>query len=57
MKRTIKQNEQEWVYLVQHSETLCYQILDENLRKTRRNPNWISVLLKILKVGKKLYGL
>jgi len=58
MKRACKQqNESEWVYLVLHSETLHFQILDEGQTSRLRHPRWISVLLKVLKVGRKFYGL
>jgi len=57
MKRGCKQNKDEWVFIVLHSETLHFQILDEGLPKALRHPRWIRVLLKVLKVGSKFYGL
>ena len=58
MKRACKQqNESEWVFIVLHSETLHFQILDEKLPQPPRHPRWIRVLLKVVKVGSKFYGL
>jgi hypothetical protein len=57
MKRAHKQqNESEWVFLVRNSEKLHFQIIDEDLPPPL-SPHWIRVLLKILKVGSKFYGL
>jgi hypothetical protein len=57
MKRTCKQNKDEWVFIVLNSDTLHFQILDEGLPPPSRHPRWIRVLLKVLKVGSKFYGL
>ena len=53
MKQT---SESEWVYIVLHSEALHYQILNEDEPRARR-PRWVRVLLKLIKVGSKFYGL
>ena len=54
MKQTWKDSE--WVFIVLHSETLHFQILDEELPEPRK-PRWVLVLLKVLRVGSKFYGL
>ena len=46
----------EWVFIVRHSEKLHFQILDETQPPVRR-PKWVRVLVRVFKVGTKLYGL
>jgi hypothetical protein len=57
MKRGSKQNKDEWVYLVLNSETLHFQILDEGMPHPRRHPHWVRVLLRLIALGTKFYGL
>ena len=53
MKQT---NKDGWVYIVQHSEMLYFQILDVPDR-AQQQQRWVRLLLRLLKAGSKLYGL
>ena len=46
----------EWVFIVLHSETLHYQVFSE-VRRPRRKPRWLRVLLQAFATGRQLYGL
>jgi len=56
MEQTSAKDSEEWVFIVRHSETLHFQILDETQPRVRR-PKWVRVLVRVFKIGTKLYGL
>ena len=55
MKQTCAKDS-EWVFIVRNSAGLHFQILDETKPPVRR-PRWVRVLVRVLRVGTKLYGL
>ena len=46
----------EWVYVVLHSESLHFQILDEEEEEPHKL-RWVAILLKVLIFGSKVYAL
>lgn len=47
-------NQNEWVLIVQNSATVHYQVFDDTRKAPR--PGWLRVLVKLLRLGSKLYG-
>ena len=49
--------DKEWVFIVLHSEAVFFQVYTEPKPRPKRKPPWVRVVLRLLRIGGKVYRL